>query len=204
MGSGHRSGRPEGRTAPPHEAPGNRHGGGQDRRAQQQRAEPTGRAARRRSTTQPMSQPVTKNRPSRSTSADSPTAAGPWCLQSGRARGGFAGPPCPPRIAQEPSRCATSSWDHWRDAGSQSPRPTYACRWHLVSGWCWLLHDMRTSGEYAAGTPASRRHVPARISLGTVKLTGIHSFSTRNQFWQGRKNQRLSRHVNQWNLRKIS
>ena len=48
MGSGHRSGRPEGRTAPPpppHEAPGNRHGGGQDRRAQQQRAEPTGRAA---------------------------------------------------------------------------------------------------------------------------------------------------------------
>ena len=44
MGSGHRSGRPEGRTAPPR-APGNRHGGGQDRRAQQQRAEPTGRAA---------------------------------------------------------------------------------------------------------------------------------------------------------------
>ncbi len=44
-GSDHRAGPPEGRTAPPHEAPGDRHGGGQDRRPQQQCAEPTGRAA---------------------------------------------------------------------------------------------------------------------------------------------------------------
>ena len=43
-GSGHRAGPPEGRIAP-HEAPGDRHGGGQERRAQQQRAKPTGRAA---------------------------------------------------------------------------------------------------------------------------------------------------------------
>ena len=35
---------------------------------------------------------------------------------------------------------------------------------------------MRTSGEYAAGTPASRRHVPARFSLGTVKLIGLGLF----------------------------
>ena len=49
---------------PPHEAPGDRHGGGQDRRPQQQCAEPAGRAAEEAFHTQPMTQPVTKNRPS--------------------------------------------------------------------------------------------------------------------------------------------
>ena len=41
-------------------------------------------------------------------------------------------------------------------------------------------------------------------STGMFKLTGIHFFSTQNQFWPARTIRDLSWHVNQWNLQEIS
>ena len=145
MGSGHRSGRPEGRTAPPRgsrQPPRGWPGSSRPAAA----CEPTGRAAEE-AFHHPANEPaVTKTDPARSTSADSPTAAGPWCLQSGRARGGFAGPPCPPRIAQEPPQVRHVIMGSLARHGFAIAETDIRVSLASVSGWCWL-EDVQNSVE---------------------------------------------------------
>ena len=166
MGSGHRSGRPEGRTAPPR-------GSRQPPRGWPGSSRPAAACGnrpvvpRRRRFHHPANEPARdeKTDPARSTSADSPTAAGQWCLQSGRARGGFAGPPCQPRIAQEPPRCATSSWDHWRDTGSG--RKECATK-HLFLG----PHDPPLLGGSLSSQPFSRVRSARAVSKWITTAEG--------------------------------